>query len=128
MNPGPSPKTFKSFPYDSEKDKQLFRKIMNIKMNPIQSHRGFLIKCRDNNYTPRGIKTKNKFSLPTKNADNFTQSTLSQTEDKSIDQKIEATIQHFYKELSDLILQKQSFLYLYCIVFYNQNFHKLCIA
>ena len=112
MNPGPSPKTFKSFPHDSEKEKQLFRKIRNINMeiNAIQSHthRRFLIKCRDNNVMPRGLKTKNKFSLPTKNADNFIKSTLSQTEDKNIDQKIEATIQHFDKELFELILQKQS--------------------
>ena len=110
MNPGPSPKTFKSFPHDSEKEKQLFRSIRNIntEINAIQSHRGFLIKCRDNNVTPRGLKTKNKFSLPTKNADNFLKSTLSQIEDKNINQKIEATIQHFDKELSELILQKQS--------------------
>ena len=30
MNPGPSPKTFKSFAHDSEKEKQLFRSIRNI--------------------------------------------------------------------------------------------------
>ena len=110
MNPGPSPKTFKSSPHDSEKGKQLFRNIRNIntEINAIQSHRGFLIKCRDNNVTPRGLKTKNKFSLPAKNVDNFIKSTLSQIEDKNIDQKIEATIQHFDKELSDLILRKQS--------------------
>ena len=68
MNPGPSQKTFKSFPHDSEKEKQLFRNIRNsnTEISAIQSHRGFLIKCRDNNVTPRGIKTENTFSLPTK--------------------------------------------------------------
>ena len=110
MNPGPSPKTFKSFPHDSEKEKHLFCSIRNIntEINAIQSHGGSLRKCRDNNVTPRGLKTKNKFSLPIKNADNFIKSTLSQIEDKNINQKIEATIQHFDKELSELILQKQS--------------------
>ena len=61
-----------------------------------------MIKCRDKNVS------KNFFSLPTKNADNFKKSTLSQIEDKNINEKIEATIQHFDKELSDLILEKQS--------------------
>ena len=52
-----------------------------------------------------GLKKK---SLLTKNVDNFIKSTLFQIEDKNFGQNIEATIQHFDKELSDLISQKQS--------------------